>query len=188
MNHREFFGQLAETWNNEEDSFRLKKMLKLINPHTCEKILDVGTGTGILLPLLDTNEVVALDLSHRMLRKAMENSRDFSYFVQGSIERLPLICEYFDCVICFRSFPHFSDKERALAEIRRVLRKNGRLYIAHTTSRDVVNSIHAQIGDVVSGDRIPDNPQMKKMLTDARFRKICVIDQEDLYLVSALKI
>lgn len=187
MNHREFFEQLAESWGDEEDTLRVKKILELINPRKWKKILDVGTGTGVLLPSLPAGRVIGVDLSFKMLRKAREKFGSSSHFIQGEAEHLPLIDNFFDCVICFRSFPHFSKKEKALAEIHRVLKKDGRLYIAHTASREEVNSFHTNLGHVVSGDQIPDDSQMRRMFENAGFHEIRVVDQENLYIVSAIK-
>ena len=94
--------------------------------------------------------------------------------------------ETFDAVLCYASFPHFPDKPRALGEINRILRKNGRLFICHSASRERINQIHQGI-PVMHRDLIPDEDEMRRMLLLAGFAEIQIFDNLDNYLVRAKK-
>ncbi len=49
--------------------------------------------------------------------------------MQGDSERLPFASGSFDIVTCANSFHHYPRQDRAVAEMRRVLRPGGRLMI-----------------------------------------------------------
>jgi ubiquinone/menaquinone biosynthesis C-methylase UbiE len=100
------------------------------------KMLDVGCGTGMFasrvraaLPRVD---VCGVDLVPAMLRKGTSRWRlDPGHVlpVLGDSERLPFASRTFDIVTCANSFHHYPHQDRAIAEMRRVLRFGGRLMI-----------------------------------------------------------
>ncbi|NOZ28880.1 MAG: methyltransferase domain-containing protein [Chloroflexi bacterium] len=96
--------------------------------------LDVGCGTGLLtLPLAErAGRVVGLDLSPSMLRKlaAKAARRDLNIELrQGSVLELPFADEEFTVVTTAFMLLYLTpdEKQRAMAEIRRVLAPGGRL-------------------------------------------------------------
>jgi ubiquinone/menaquinone biosynthesis C-methylase UbiE len=100
------------------------------------KILDVGCGTGVFatkvraaLPEMD---VCGVDLVSEMLREGRPRWRLHSghvFPVRGDSERLPFGSGSFDIVTCANSFHHYPRQDRAVLEMRRVLRPGGRLMI-----------------------------------------------------------
>ena len=93
--------------------------------------LDVGCGTGIniraQIELQENPERVTwvgLDPSRDMLREAEGKSLKAKWML-GTGENLPFSNETFDFIVNNLSFHHFTDKERALDEVKRVLRPNG---------------------------------------------------------------
>jgi SAM-dependent methyltransferase len=155
-------------------------------------VLDVGTGTGVLLPFLlngvgEDGSVIALDYAGEMLRKA--RAKGFSENVDylcADVTNIPLKDGIFDIVVCYSSFPHFRDKLAALAEINRVLKSDGRLAICHTAGRHVINGIHRQI-PVLSNDTIPDAEEICSMLAAAGFTGVEMDDDGKSYFCSARK-
>ena len=147
----------------EETHVRLREIVAGLTIAPGAAVLDVGCGTGVLLPLLrernGNGHVVALDLSGEMLKRALGKGQPAIY-VQGDAESLPLPEGIFDWVICNAVFPHFSDKSRALGELRRVLRAGGHLVICHTASRQAINEFHRSVGGVVAHDAIPGEGEM----------------------------
>jgi ubiquinone/menaquinone biosynthesis C-methylase UbiE len=99
-------------------------------------ILDVGCGTGVfasrLRVALPQVAVYAVDLVSEMLRKGQprwRQNRGHVLPLQGDSERLPFAPGTFDIVTCANSFHHYPHQDRAIAEMRRVLRPGGRLMI-----------------------------------------------------------
>ncbi len=65
---------------------------------------------------------VGLDISHKMLIA----SKIKDDLILGDAELLPLRSNSFDMVVCmFNTFGQFSDREKVVKEVRRVLKDNG---------------------------------------------------------------
>jgi len=100
------------------------------------RVLDVGCGTGIfaerILEALPNAQVVGIDLVEGMLTKGLERWKRHDqgvFAVQADSERLPFDRATFDVVTCANSFHHYPNQKRAVAEMKRVLRPNGRLLL-----------------------------------------------------------
>jgi ubiquinone/menaquinone biosynthesis C-methylase UbiE len=177
----------------EETRARLPQMIDYLAIKPGDIILDVGGGTGILLPLLynaagNRGKIVSLDIAEEMLKRAIDNGYPSSiYYIHADVAAIPLSSESFDLVICYSCFPHFPDKLKALAEIARVLRNRGRLVICHTASRQAINDLHKSVGNVVENDTIPDEAIMRKMLAASGLKPIELRDESHLYLAIAAK-
>jgi ubiquinone/menaquinone biosynthesis C-methylase UbiE len=192
---REYFNSKADTWDEtvtEKDTFKLQHMARRLGLAPCFTVLDVGTGTGVFLPYIlgeirEAGRLVALDLADEMLLRAKAKSPagDIEYLC-ADIMAIPLCDGIFDAVVCYSSFPHLQDKPKALAEIKRVLKISGRLFICHTSSRAEINQIHSQI-PVVQNDLIPEAEEMKSMLFVAGFRQIEISEGSSSYLCFAVK-
>ena len=95
------------------------------------EILEIGTGTGINLPIYNgASRITGIDVSRERLLGTAERvaKRPFTISVADA-QQLPFADDVFDNVVgtlVFCSIPH---PELALAEIKRVLRPNGRLYL-----------------------------------------------------------
>ncbi|HUW47028.1 MAG TPA: methyltransferase domain-containing protein [Dehalococcoidia bacterium] len=196
MQLQEYFDQLAPTWDKELTRERLKCLGNIVKELGIEPgyyVLDIGSGTGVLLPFLiaelgDEGKVVALDFSAEMLGQAKaKNFQPIVGFAQADVLAIPLADDSVDLAMCNSVFPHFDDKVRALKEIARVLRNNGRLVICHTMSREMLNRLHQSIGGIVAGDLLPDEFQLRGLIKQAGLRVTHFQDGPDRYLVIAEK-
>ena len=94
-----FFGKHAPQWDQLRaqwfgDTFHLEGMLALLNP--ARTVADIGTGTGLMLPLLSPHgkQVIAVDPSAAMLKGAKARVRELNRenvdVLQGSAEAVPV--------------------------------------------------------------------------------------------------
>ena len=192
---RAYFNQRAAIWDEtiaEGDTTKLKRMARRLNIRPGSTVLDIGTGTGVFIPFLlseigENGQIVALDFAEEMMRRVQ--AKGFNgriYYLHADVTNIPLGEEIFDSVICYSSFPHFQDKPRALAEIKRVTKGGGELLICHTSSRAKINQIHRQI-PAVAHDIIPDESEMWVLLSMAGFTDIEIDDGHQSYLARARK-
>lgn len=186
---RPFFDSRAAGWDEKltADQAHLERIL-LPFAHKlgrAREVLDVGTGTGVLVPILvglaPEARVVGLDISREMLAQARSKHPTVA-FVQGDVHALPFKPCSFDFSLCCACFPHFEDKSKALEEIRRTLQPGGWLLILHAASRATINAIHATVGGAVARDLLPSTKEMVTLLTRAGFEEIGVEEGEDRYL------
>ena len=100
------------------------------------RTLDVGCGTGRGLPLYGSGvRVIGLDPAWDSLGRARRRAPGVP-LVQGSAEALPFRAGTFDTVVSSLVFCSVAEPVRGLAEVKRVLRPDGRLrMIEHVRSR-----------------------------------------------------
>ena len=196
MQLQEYFDQLAPTWDKELTRERLNCLGNIVRELGIKPgyyVLDIGSGTGALLPFLiaelgDEGKIVALDFSAEMLGQAQaKNFPPIVGFAQADVLAIPLADNSVDLAMCNSAFPHFDDKVKALKEIARVLRNNGRLVICHTMSREMLNRLHQSIGGIVAGDLLPDESQLRGLIKQAGLRVTHFEDGPERYLVIAEK-
>lgn len=95
-------------------------------------VLDVAAGTGALsreLARRGATEVIALDLSHRMVAVGSRRDLERVRFLAGDALRLPFTDEMFDAVTIGFGLRNLPDPEAGLAEFARVTRPGGRLVV-----------------------------------------------------------
>ena len=74
-------------------------------------------------------QVLGVDISAAMLRRARRRNAPGIEFLHGDAEKLPAEDASFDAVVNLLSFHHYPNPSRAAAEFRRVLRPGGRLVL-----------------------------------------------------------
>jgi len=196
MQLQEYFDQLAPSWDKELTPEKLQclgNIVKELGIKPGYYVLDIGSGTGVLLPFLiaelgDEGEIVALDFSAEMLGQAQaKNFPPIVGFAQADVLAIPSADNSVDLAICNSVFPHFNDKGKALKEIARVLRNNGRLAICHTMSRAMINQLHQSAGGIVASDLLPDEFQLRRLIRQAGLKITHFEDSPERYLVIAEK-
>jgi 2-polyprenyl-3-methyl-5-hydroxy-6-metoxy-1,4-benzoquinol methylase len=157
------------------------------------RVLDVGTGTGVLIPSLlaamrGSGAIRAIDVSEGMLSVAQAKG------FPGNVSfELADVQEYepdggaFDRVMCNAVLPHVTDQARALRRMHGLLRPGGWVVISHPTGREAVNKLHSETGSVVSQDRVPDAAEMRALLEAAGFAEVSVADEPEFYLAKGRK-
>ena len=112
-----------------------KRLLEYVELPEQANVLDIGCGTGRLLNRLAAQypdlQGTGLDFSAEMLRQARRSNhhRPRLIFVQGEVFPLRFADAQFDAVFNTLSFLHYSEPDRVLAEINRVLQPGGMFYL-----------------------------------------------------------
>ena len=192
---RAYFNEKAATWDEtvaEKDMTKLERIAERLDIEPASVVLDIGTGTGVFVPYLlnrigKHGRLFALDFAEEMLKRARAKGFDGSIdYLCADVTNIPIGDEIFDAIVCYSSFPHFQDKLGAFAEMNRVIKTGGKLFICHTSSRATINGIHREI-PIVQNDVIPNEDKMQTMLSAAGFTEIKIHDNSQSYLASAKK-
>ncbi len=101
------------------------------------RVLDVASGTGDLSLAFakkvgKTGQVWLTDINNSMLVNGRDRLFDKGHMLpvaQCDAEELPFPDDYFDCVTVAFGLRNMTHKDKALAEMRRVLRPGGRLLV-----------------------------------------------------------
>jgi ubiquinone/menaquinone biosynthesis C-methylase UbiE len=109
-----------------------------IQLHNKATIVDIGCGTGATLrraaDFVTDGALIGIDPVPRMIEIAREQTAaqpagNRIEFRLGSADNLPVNDEFADFVFAFDSFDFWDDQERGLAEVRRILRPDGRFVV-----------------------------------------------------------
>jgi ubiquinone/menaquinone biosynthesis C-methylase UbiE len=164
-----------------------------LTPKPGERVLDVACGTGVvaraIVPLVKPNgKVVGLDMNPAMLEVAC---RQFSQFCndidwrEGTAESLPFPDQSFNLITCQQGLQFFKSRTAAAREMRRVLRKNGRVGIEvwqgldkhpfyHTFFEAVADVFHVPAAEAASPFSFGDPQTLANLLEDGGFQQVQV--------------
>ncbi|WP_027625174.1 class I SAM-dependent methyltransferase [Clostridium lundense] len=190
MDNREFFNNLAFNWDSmcRHDEKKLENILALTSVKKGAKILDVGTGTGILIKyLLSTSpkKIVAVDIAENMIIVAKEKYKDnrVNFIVKDIMKYTE---DGFDYIFLYSVYPHFKDKDAILKHLSTLITGGGKVVIAHSQSKEKINEVHSK-SETVKEDKLPSGEATGKIM-EKYFRVEKIIDNENMYYVSGMKI
>lgn len=112
-----------------------KKWIKKVIPHIQgNKILEVSFGSGYLMKqyALEAYEMYGIDYNERMLeitQKKMDGIKIKAHLTKGNVENLPYPDNTFDTVINTMAFSGYPDGDKAMSELKRVLKSKGKLLL-----------------------------------------------------------
>ena len=150
MSQVSFFNSIAKDWDNisKVDESKINYLLSQIDIQENDTILDIGTGTGVLIPFLSKlnskGNIKAVDMSCNMLDIARKKFKDIDNveFALLNIEKDELD-EKFNKIILYSMFPHLENKTNTIKKlIQNNLLEGGKLIIAHSDSREYLNNMH----------------------------------------------
>lgn len=93
MKHAEWFDSLADNWDiiaTEEKLNNLHQLLNSLAISPASRVLDVGTGTGVLVPWLHNivgagGEIVGIDFAPKMIDQARDKFGDKALFLVADV-------------------------------------------------------------------------------------------------------
>lgn len=182
-----FFDISAGSW--DEELIRNDKVIeKILDNCGIDKgvcVLDVACGTAVLFPDYIKREAVVtgIDISPEMVKIAKEKFPDVNV-ICGDVEETDFN-EKFDAVMVYNAFPHFPDPERLVEKLSRLLRKGGRLSVAHGMSREDLLKLHNERASKVSLP-LPDEKTLAKIF-EPFFSVDIMISDSEMYQVSGVK-
>ncbi len=155
-----YFDRLAPDWDgtlvrNEEV---IGRILDNAGVAAGKDVLDVATGTGVLLPdylQRGAASVTAVDISPEMVRIAAGKFPKKNITILCADAETAPFDRLFDVTVVYNAFPHFPDPERLVARLASLLKKGGTLTVAHGMSREKINARHHGSARHVSNGLMP---------------------------------
>jgi ubiquinone/menaquinone biosynthesis C-methylase UbiE len=164
-------------------------LLTLASPTVGERVLDIACGTGLVSfeaarGVGSNGQVLGIDLSARMVdaaeRRAKEQRLSNCRFSRMDAESLALPDSSFDVVLCALGLMYLPEPQRALCEMRRVLRAGGRVSLAVWGERSKCgwSAIFPIVASEVAGEVCPlffslgEQDTLARLCVDANFEDI----------------
>lgn len=190
MNDKEFFNQVAFKWDDmcHHDENKINHIIDISDVKKESKILDVGTGTGVLIKyLMKTNpkEIYGVDLSENMIQVAKSKYKDdrVKFYAEDVVEFNEE--KDFDYIFIYSAYPHFKDKEKLFSHLRKLMKENGKIIICHSQSKEDINRVHASKEAVK--EHILPKAEITCEIMKNYFKINKCIDNDEMYYISAVK-
>ena len=188
---RQYFNALADVFDVPQPADvmdRLRLIVAAAELHPGDVVLDVGTGAGVLIPLLQSYRpslVLACDLAEQMLARVRRHYPTV-LAVQCDIVRSPLKAATLDAVFMNAMFGNIADKLEACSNVARALRLDGRLIVSHPEGRSFVDQLRAA-GEIFI-ESFPTRDEFRALLDATGLEVIFYRDEPRLFVMVARKI
>jgi len=185
---RRYFDSVAEVFTAvppEEVLERLERIVSLSHLLEGETVLDVGSGTGVLIPIIARYKparIIACDLSPEMLSILTRRfPKDAVETCLGDIKDVDLPDASIDVAFLNAVWPNVTDKPAALANLTRMLKKpGGRLVISHPEGKEFVRRLRDELPFPI--DLLPAEGEVKALFEGYGLRVVTFLDETRLYL------
>lgn len=140
MKTKEYFDSTAKMYDESNDGKFVRCMypevVKAAKEAPGKRILDIGCGNGnVLRFLMDQRQgdYYGVDLSEKMIEEARKRLPGDVVLKPADVVSLPFEDAFFDILICNASFHHYEEPEKAIGEMKRVLKPGGTLILGDPT-------------------------------------------------------
>jgi len=152
-----------------------------------EIILDVGTGTGILIHLIRQylpGQIFACDLSKNMLKQLRKNYLGVKTIL-SDVRDLTMPDANIDVAFINACYPNIADKPGAFTKLARIMKPAGRLVISHPLGRGFIDTLKKNAPYPL--DDFPDASEAQQLLAPYGFDIQSFVDEPELYILTAVK-
>lgn len=183
----EFFSELMHVFDPplpEGVPQRLERIVESAEIKPSDSVLDVGTGTGILIPIIQRYSpafIYANDLSKAML-DSVKSRYPSVRRAHGDVRDLSLPDEQFDVVLVNACYPNIIDKHRSFSNIQRMVKPGGRVIISHPLGRSFVDTLKPRVPFPL--DAFPPEPsEAEDLFAPYGFHVTLFINEKQLYIL-----
>ena len=146
-------------WTCKQNS-NMRQRQKVV-PFAKGKVLEIGVGSGLNIPFYDKSQVqqlTAIDPSEEIWNRNKNNTEELGFefqFIKAFADNIPIDNNTFDSVVITYTLCSIPETDKALEEVRRVLKPNGQLiFCEHGKAPDksvqnwqnIINPLWKRIG------------------------------------------
>lgn len=129
---------------------RLEMGIKLLGSHRYKALLEVGYGSGVLLPELarHAERIAGIDMHTKSeeVKKMLKHEKVEADLHQGSLFEMPFKDGEFDALVCFSVLEHLTELDRAMEEFARVTKPGATLVLGFPVRNLVTDSFFRWAG------------------------------------------
>lgn len=187
---QDFFSRLIHVFDPplpEGVPERLKKIVASAKIAKGDVVLDVGTGTGILVPLIQQygpETIFACDLSEVMLAH-LQKQYPYANTIASDVRDLSLPDESVEVVFMNACYPNVVDKRGSFQNIARMMKQGGRMVISHPMGKSFIDTLRGKSPFPL--DDFPEKNEAEILLEPYGFDIVGFVDKEDLYIMVTRK-
>jgi ubiquinone/menaquinone biosynthesis C-methylase UbiE len=178
---------LFDTPQPPEVMARLQEIVSAAGLAPGEIVLDVGTGAGVLIPLIEAyhpSVILACDLAEKMLERVKQKYPSVDAY-QADIALLALPSDSVDVILMNAVYGNIADKPSACRNAARMLRAGGRLVVSHPEGRAFVDQLR-DASDLFL-ESLPTREEFQMILEPLGLNVTAYRDDPKLYLMVAEK-
>jgi ubiquinone/menaquinone biosynthesis C-methylase UbiE len=167
---------------------RLEKIVEHGKISRGDTVLDVGSGTGILIPIIKKYEprwIYACDLSAAMLEQLNSKKYPNVETIVADVRDLRLPPSSIDVVFINACYGNIVDKPGAFSNLSRMMTPQSRMVISHPLGKSFVRSMRERASFPL--DAFPEKPEAERLFRPFGLEIETFIDEPNLYILVALK-
>ena len=167
----------------EDVQRRTAEIVAAANLKSGDRVLDVGTGIGVLIPHIQrfgVRDIIGCDLSEPMLAEARRRYPEVQFWC-GDIVDFPKTLGPFDAIFFNAVFGNMWDQRETLKVSAGLLKKNGRIIISHPMGAAFADKLAAEDPKMIPHP-LPSRMRLEELILDLPLEVRCFRDESDTYL------
>lgn len=152
-----------------------------------DTVLDVGSGTGILIPIIKKYRpdcIHACDLSEAMLEQSRKNY-PYVNTIMADVRDLNLPEGSIDAAFLNACYPNIVDKAGAFSNLSRMMKAKGRIVISHPLGKSFILALKETVPFPL--DEFPKKPEADVLFKPYGLEIETFLDEPNLYILVATK-
>jgi len=177
---RRRFNELVDVFDTPQPPEVMERLSQIVSSaklHQGEVVVDVGTGVGVLVPLIRSyrpSVILVCDLAEKMLQRLREKFPEVRT-CQADIAGLPLESASMDAIFMNAMYGNIADKPRACQNAARMLRPGGRVVVRHPEGRAFVDQLRLTTDLFI--ESLPTREEFQALLRPLRLDVITYRDE-----------
>jgi|SRR3989344_782822 len=177
--NKQYFSSWSSTYDWKLFQFWMKKfqkpILKILDNTNPSTLIDISCGTGEFLKELTKQKpkytLYGVDITQGMIDQAKQKLSSSVHLSLADVHHLPFKDYYFDYVTNTEAFHHFENQSRALQEMARITKKNGKIIVVDINF--FFRSIHNLFEKLEPGCvKVNSKKEMRQLFEDVGLKNI----------------